>query len=155
MSDHASIDEVFMSRALELAQQAAVQGEVPVGAVVVLDGEIIGEGFNNPISSCDPTAHAEVVALRNAAKRVDNYRLLNATLYVTIEPCTMCAGAIIHARIQRLVYGAPEPKAGIISSNGCVFEQDYFNHHVEFTAGILADQCAGVMADFFKARRNS
>jgi tRNA(adenine34) deaminase len=146
-------DQQFMRRALELAQRAAEFEEVPVGAVVVRDGEIIGEGYNQPISSSDPTAHAEIIALRNAADNVGNYRLPGTSLYVTIEPCTMCAGAMVHARIQRLIYGAPEPKAGVIDSNSCIFEQPHLNHRIESTGGILSSECSELISSFFRQRR--
>lgn len=153
MSD--STDHYFMQQALLLAAKAEAQGEVPVGAVVVLNGEIIGQGWNRPISANDPTAHAEVLALRDAAQKLGNYRLPEATLYVTIEPCTMCAGALVHARIKRIVYGAPEPKAGVAHSNGCLFDQTYFNHQVEVVGGVLAEPCAATISGFFKRRRST
>ena len=123
--DQETRDQAFMRHAQVLAARAAELGEVPVGALVVLDGVVIGEGWNRPISSHDPTAHAEIMALRQAADKVGNYRLVGAELYVTIEPCTMCAGAIVHARIARVVFGATEPKAGAVVSNGCVFDQTW------------------------------
>jgi len=146
-------DERYMRRALELAKQGEALGEVPVGAVIVKDGEIIGEGFNQPISSCDPTAHAEVVALRDAASRIENYRLTGCTLYVTIEPCTMCAGSLIHARIKQLVFGATEPKSGVVGSNDNALLLPHFNHSIETTSGVLAEECSAVMSNFFAARR--
>ena len=146
-------DQQYMQQALELAGKAAAQGEVPVGAVVVLDDKVIGRGWNQPISAHDPTAHAEVVALRDAAAALGNYRLSKATLYVTIEPCTMCAGALIHARIAKVVFGATEPKSGVAQSNGCLFDDPCYNHHVEVEGGVLAEQCSKVMSDFFQARR--
>ncbi|EAT11664.1 tRNA adenosine(34) deaminase TadA [Bermanella marisrubri] len=146
-------DEHFMALAIQQAKKADALNEVPVGAVVVLDGEVIGEGYNQPISGCDPTAHAEVMALRQAAKNVSNYRLVNADLYVTIEPCTMCAGAIVHSRIRRLVYGATEPKAGVIESQQTILTQSYFNHRVEVVSGILLDQCTDIVQAFFRRRR--
>jgi len=142
-----------MEHALELAKRASDAGEVPVGAVVVLDGQVIGEGWNRPISSHDPTAHAEIMALRHAADKVGNYRLVGAELYVTIEPCTMCAGAIIHARIARVVFGATEPKAGAVVSNGCVFDQTWVNHRPEYQGGVLAQECSEQISDFFRSRR--
>ncbi|MEH6358168.1 MAG: tRNA adenosine(34) deaminase TadA [Pseudomonadales bacterium] len=145
--------EHYMRRALELAKQGEALGEVPVGAVIVKDDKIIGEGFNQPISSCDPTAHAEVVALRDAASRIENYRLIDCTLYVTIEPCTMCAGSLIHARIKRLVFGATEPKAGVVGSNDNALLLPHFNHSIETVSGILAEECSTAMSDFFAARR--
>ena len=146
-------DDHWMQCALMLAERAAEAGEVPVGAVVVLDNQVIGEGWNQPISSHDPTAHAEVLALRDAAQKVGNYRLVDADLYVTIEPCTMCAGAMVHARVRRVVYGASEPKSGVIESNGQLLEQSWMNHRVEVTAGVLADQCSERISLFFKQRR--
>lgn len=145
--------EYFMRHAMELAQQGEALGEVPVGAVIVKDGEIIGEGFNQPISSHDPTAHAEVVALRDAASRIENYRLTDCTLYVTIEPCTMCAGSLIHARIRRLVFGANEPKSGVVGSNDNALLQPHFNHRIEVVSGVLAEECSAMMSNFFAARR--
>ncbi|MDL0429807.1 tRNA adenosine(34) deaminase TadA [Marinobacter sp. TBZ242] len=146
-------DEAWMARALQLAGQAASAGEVPVGAVVVLDGKEIGSGFNAPISGCDPTAHAEIRALRDAARRVANYRLPGATLYVTLEPCTMCVGAIVHSRVSRLVYGAAEPKAGAVESARQTLEEGHLNWRVESTGGVLAEQCSGIISDFFARRR--
>ena len=146
-------DEVWMSRALQLAGQAGTAGEVPVGAVVVLDGKEIGAGFNAPISGCDPTAHAEIRALRDAAARVGNYRLPGATLYVTLEPCTMCVGAIVHSRISRLVYGAAEPKAGAVASARQILNEPHLNWRVESVGGVLADQCSHVISEFFTRRR--
>ena len=143
----------WMSYALELAERAAEAGEVPVGAVVVLNDEVIGEGWNHPISGHDPTAHAEIMALRAAAQNVENYRLVEADLYVTIEPCTMCAGAIVHARIRRVIYGAVEPKSGAVVSNGQVFDQGWMNHRVDHRGGVLAEQCSGRISAFFKMRR--
>lgn len=149
MSEH----ETHMAQAIIEAQKADAKNEVPVGAVVVLDGEVIGRGFNQPISSCDPCAHAEVIALRDAAKNIQNYRLADATLYVTIEPCTMCAGAIVHSRVAKLVYGATEPKAGVVESQEVIFEKPYFNHQLEVEAGVMAEECTGVIQAFFKRRR--
>lgn len=148
-----SSDQYFMEQALELAANAAAQGEVPVGAVVVVDGQIVGRGWNQPISSCDPSAHAEIMALRDAGAKLDNYRLSAATLYVTIEPCTMCAGALVHARIARLVYGCTEPKSGVAESNGCLFHCDHFNHRIELCGGVLAQRCSTMMSAFFRQRR--
>lgn len=147
-------DEYWMKKAIQLAEQAALQGEVPVGAVVVCEGELIGEGSNCPITAIDPTAHAEVVALRNAANNQANYRLPNTTLYVTLEPCTMCAGAMIHSRVSRVVYGATEPKSGVVESNPCVFEGEHLNHKVEYQGGVLAEECSDVLKRFFKKRRD-
>lgn len=143
----------WMEHALQLAQRAADAGEVPVGAVVVLNGAIIGEGWNQPISGHDPTAHAEIMALREAAAKMANYRLAGATLYVTIEPCTMCAGAIIHARVKRVVFGASEPKAGAVISNALMFDQSWMNHWPEYTGGVMAEQCSDAISAFFRQRR--
>ncbi|MBW7470130.1 tRNA adenosine(34) deaminase TadA [Marinobacter sp. F4218] len=146
-------DEHWMGRALELAAQAASVGEVPVGAVVVLDGQEVGAGFNAPISQCDPTAHAEIRALRDAAARLGNYRLSGAVLYVTLEPCTMCVGAIVHSRISRLVYGAPEPKAGAVESARRTLEEPHFNWEVAVVSGVLERRCSKIISGFFSARR--
>ena len=143
----------FMRLALEQARHAADAGEVPVGAVVVQDGRVIGEGFNQPIASHDPTAHAEIVALRAAAKAVANYRLVNATMYVTVEPCLMCVGALIHARIGLVVFGAPEPKAGALQSMTNAHELAGLNHRMSVVGGVLADDCRELLQQFFQARR--
>lgn len=142
-----------MQRALQLAQQAAVEQEVPVGAVIVRDGEVLGEGYNRPIAGNDPTAHAEIVALREACRRAQNYRIPGATLYVTVEPCSMCAGAILHARISRVVFGAFEPKAGALVSAQRFFDQSYVNYAVAYEGGCLAQECSSLMSGFFEARR--
>ncbi|GMG87409.1 tRNA adenosine(34) deaminase TadA [Biformimicrobium ophioploci] len=147
------IDFDFMERALELARTAANHGEVPVGAVVTLDDEIIGEGWNQPIISKDPTAHAEVVALRAAAQRLQNYRMPAANLYVSIEPCSMCCGAMIHARVKKLFYGAPEPRAGVVQSNLQMPEQPFYNHRLECEGGLLAEEAGEMLSAFFKSRR--
>ena len=152
-ADPAATDTAFMARALVLAEQGAATGEVPVGAVLVRDGEVLGEGFNQPVGAGDPTAHAEIVALRAAAARIGNYRLPGSTLYVTIEPCTMCAGALVHARVARLVFGAPEPRAGAVRSALRVLDTPGLNHRVEVEAGVLADAAAALMTGFFRARR--
>lgn len=146
-------DTQYMRRALELARSAQVQDEVPVGAVVVLDNVVVGEGFNQPITLADPAAHAEMQAIRHAARRLDNYRLANATLYVTLEPCAMCAGAMVHARIARLVYGAADPKTGACGSVLNVAQCDALNHQLEVDGGVLADDCSALLRDFFRARR--
>lgn len=146
-------DEYWMAQALELAEKAAQLGEVPVGALVVLEGEVVGRGWNHPISGHDPTAHAEIAALRDAARQVGNYRLVEADLYVTIEPCTMCSGAIVHARIRRLIYGAPEPKSGVVESRSRILEAPWFNHRVSWVGGVLAEQCSGRISRFFAQRR--
>lgn len=149
------MDDAFMQAALELAGQAQRVGEVPVGAVVVLGGAIIGTGFNRPISSHDPTAHAEIVAMRDAAARLGNYRLSGADLYVTIEPCQMCVGAMVHARITRVIYGAREPRAGAIDSAMRAHEQPWLNHHLVAVGGMLEGECRAVIQQFFEARRVS
>ena len=145
--------ERWMREALILAEQAADADEVPVGAIVVQDGEIIGRGFNQPIRSCDATAHAEIVALRSASQFRNNYRLPGTTIYVTIEPCTMCLGALIHARVERLVFGATEPRAGAIVSQASLIDADHFNHRLTFVDGVLADECSTLLQNFFKSRR--
>ena len=149
----AAIDERLMRRAMELARIGGGQGEVPVGAVVFLDGEIIGEGYNAPISHHDPSAHAEIRALRAAAQRVGNYRLTGASLYVTLEPCAMCAGAMMHARVSRIIYGAADPKTGACGSVVDLFAEPRLNHHAEVSGGLLADECARLLRDFFQTRR--
>ncbi|PPC96446.1 tRNA adenosine(34) deaminase TadA [Methylotenera mobilis] len=146
-------DQAFMSIALALAEQAAIAGEVPVGAIVVKDGEIIGRGSNAPIGSHDPSAHAEIQAMRNAAKNLGNYRLVDCTLYVTLEPCAMCAGAIQHARIARLVYGANDLKTGACGSVVDLMGEQKLNHHTQVISGILADECGKVLSNFFSERR--
>lgn len=142
-----------MREALALAGQAEAEGEVPVGAVVVLDGAIVGRGWNAPICLHDPSAHAEIRALRDAAARVENYRLSGATLYVTLEPCAMCAGAIMHARIARVVYGAHDPKTGAAGSVVNLFAEDRLNHHTVIEAGLMAEACGEMLRRFFQARR--
>lgn len=142
-----------MREALDLADTAASVGEVPVGAVVVVDGQVVGRGHNQPISTHDPTAHAEVVALRHAARALENYRLPGATLYVTVEPCLMCLGAAIHARVATIVYGASEPRAGAVESSQRVWEHPSFNHKVTMVAGVLAGECRQRMRAFFLERR--
>ena len=147
------MDEAFMRAALELAERAAAAGEVPVGAVVVRDGEIVGRGYNHPISAHDPTSHAEIVALRNAAERLGNYRLGGCELYVTLEPCVMCAGAILHARIARVIYGAADPKTGACGSVLNLFAERRLNHHTAVSGGMLQDDAAALLQQFFAARR--
>lgn len=142
-----------MRRALALADRAEQAGEVPVGAVIVRDGVVVGEGYNQPISSHDPTGHAEIVALRAAAQAVCNYRLPGAVLYVTLEPCTMCIGAMIHARIARVVFGAPEPRAGAVISQLQLADADHYNHRMAYTQGVLAEQSADKLRQFFRTRR--
>lgn len=151
--DDISADEQWMRRALALAENAALQNEVPVGAVVVVDNEIVGEGWNCPIGSCDPSAHAEIMALRHAAEKLENYRLPGATLYVTIEPCTMCVGAMVHARIDRLVFGAREPKAGAAVSQNKLLAHPAMNTDISYAEGVLAEECSHVMSSFFARRR--
>lgn len=151
--EHTAEDLRWMQRALELAAQAEVNGEVPVGAVVVAGGVELGTGYNAPISSCDGTAHAEIRAIRAACERAENYRLSGATLYVTLEPCTMCAGALVHARISRLVFGAREPKAGAVVSRNALLEHDAMNWRVSVTEGVLAEPCQRLISDFFAHRR--
>ena len=147
------VDIAFMSRALELAREAERAGEVPVGAVVVREGVIVGEGWNRPISTNDPTAHAEIVALRAAARNLATYRLLDTTLYVTLEPCAMCAGAMVHARVKRLVYAATDPRAGASGSIFNITQHSALNHRLECEAGVLASECAAMLRQFFAARR--
>jgi tRNA(adenine34) deaminase len=146
-------DEHWMGLALEEAARAARAGEVPVGAVVVLDGRLLGSGHNAPIKDCDPTAHAEIVALRAAAREAGNYRLIGATLYATIEPCAMCCGAAIHARIARLVYGADDAKAGALRSVNRLLDDARLNHQIAVTAGVRATECGARLSDFFRAKR--
>lgn len=142
-----------MKRALELAREAGAVGEVPVGAVLVREGEVLGEGWNRPVRTSDPTAHAEIVALRDAASRIGNYRLVGATLYVTLEPCVMCAGAIIHARVERVVYGAPDPKTGAAGSVFDTLMSDRHNHRLDVTGGVMADEAGAILRHFFRERR--
>jgi len=142
-----------MARALELARQAQTAGEVPVGAVIVKDGVIVAEGFNRPISSNDPTAHAEIVAMRAAAQAIGSYRLLDTTLYVTLEPCAMCAGAMVHARVKRLVYAAADPRAGAAGSVFNIVQNAALNHRVEVEPGLMATECSSLLREFFVARR--
>ena len=142
-----------MRAALEQALEAGRRGEVPVGAVVVVDGEMVGAGFNQPIGGQDPTAHAEIVAMREAAKRLGNYRLMGATLYVTIEPCQMCVGAMVHARVARVVYGTREPKAGAIESAMRAHEHPALNHRITATGGVLEEECRAVIQEFFREKR--
>lgn len=148
-------DKQFMRYALNRAIEAGERGEVPVGAIVVVDGEIVAEGFNQPITTNDPTAHAEIVAMRRAAAELRNYRLIGATLYVNIEPCQMCVGAMIHARIARLVYGAPEPKAGAIESAMRAHEHPALNHRLEVVGGVLAEESGQLIQAFFQERRRT
>lgn len=158
MSDHNTADSddlAFMREAFSLAQRAASQGEVPVGAIIVRNGQVVGQGFNQPVGSHDPSAHAEICALRDAGRTLENYRLPGCTLYVTIEPCTMCLGAMIHARITRLVFGTTEPRYGAVSSGQRLLENGVYNHELEVSSGILAEEAADLMKQFFRQRRMS
>jgi tRNA(adenine34) deaminase len=145
--------EHWMQIAFNLAKLAEEKGEVPIGAVLVKDNVVIGEGFNQVITLHDPTAHAEILALRDAATRSHNYRLPESTLYVTLEPCSMCAGAIVHARVKHLVYGANEPKAGVVASQGHFLEQDFLNHQTTYEGGVLQAECSLLLSNFFKQKR--
>lgn len=145
--------EPFMREALSLARKAAAAGEVPVGALIVRGGVIVGRGFNQPISGHDPTAHAEIIALRDAAAALQNYRLPGCTLYVTLEPCTMCFGAAVHARVEHIIYGAKEAKSGCVDSNLCLPQQDCFNHQVSCVGGVLERESSALISDFFAQRR--
>lgn len=148
-------DEIFMREAIKLAQHAASQNEVPVGAVAIYQNEIVGRGWNCPISTNDPTAHAEIIALRAAATKIQNYRLVDVTLYVTLEPCVMCVGAMLHARIKKVVFGAYDPKAGAIASVMKLLDENKFNHTLSYQGGILATECGKMLQEFFQARRKS
>lgn len=142
-----------MAKAIELAKQAWQEGEIPVGAILVKDEQIIGQGWNRPISSHDPSAHAEMLAIRDAGQRIGNYRLLGATLYVTLEPCSMCAGLLVHSRIQRLVYGASDLKTGACGSVMDLVRHPQLNHQLEVTGGVLAEPCGELLSEFFRWRR--
>jgi tRNA(adenine34) deaminase len=155
MSSDMSSDQVWMALALEQARLAGAQGEVPVGAVVVKDGEVIGRGFNRPISSHDPSAHAEMVALRDASQRLGNYRLTDCDLYVTLEPCVMCSGAIFHARIRHVIYGASDPKTGVAGSVMNLYDVKPLNHHADVRGGVLAAESGALLQSFFAARRKA
>ena len=144
-----------MKQCLALAGQAAELGEVPVGALVVRDGQILGQGYNQPIAASDPSAHAEIQALRTAAKKAGNYRLPNSTLYVSVEPCTMCTGAMVHARVSRLVFGAYEPRAGAIVSQLNLLDQEFYNHRMEYEGGCLAEESGELLRSFFRQRRQA
>lgn len=146
-------DLSWMRHALELAKRAADEGEVPVGAALVRNSEVLGEGWNRPLSTADPTAHAEVQAVRKACININNYRILNSILYVTLEPCLMCAGALVHARVGRVVYGAADTKSGALGTVVNVSDMPGLNHRYDVTGGVLADQCAALLQDFFRARR--
>jgi tRNA(adenine34) deaminase len=149
----AELDRQFMQQALNQAKLAAAAGEVPVGAVLVRDGQVISTGFNQPITNSDPSAHAEMMALRAAAHSESNYRLPGTTLYVTLEPCTMCAGAMLHARVERVVFGAVDPKTGAAGSVLNVFSEKQINHQTQVEGGIMGEECGQVLRDFFKERR--
>ncbi len=152
-NDQLAIDKLWMQKSLNLARHAEALGEVPVGAVLVLDNECIGEGWNQPITSRDPSSHAEIVALRQAARKADNYRLPETTLYVTLEPCPMCAGALVHARVQRVVFGTTDPKSGASGSVFNILNSDRLNHRIDITHGILQDECGHLLQTFFKQKR--
>ena len=149
----AELDRQFMQQALDQAKLAAIAGEVPVGAVLVREGKVISTGFNKPITNSDPSAHAEMMAIRAAAQDESNYRLPGTTLYVTLEPCTMCAGAMLHARVERVVFGATDPKTGAAGSVLNVFAEKQINHQTQVEGGIMSDECSQVLRDFFKERR--
>ena len=149
----AELDRQFMQQALDQAKLAAAAGEVPVGAVLVRDGQVISTGFNQPITNSDPSAHAEMMALRAAASEDANYRLPGTTLYVTLEPCTMCAGAMLHARVDRVVFGAADPKTGAAGSVLNVFSEKQINHQTVVEGGIMSEECGQILRDFFKERR--
>jgi tRNA(adenine34) deaminase len=153
MAETRENDELYMRMALEQAQRAALAGEVPVGAVIVVEGRVIAHAANRTLTDCDPTAHAEIVALRAAAQEIGNHRLIGATLYLTLEPCAMCAGAMIQARISRLVYGADDPKGGAVRSCFAVLDHPQLNHTVEITSGVLAEESVAILHAFFAARR--
>ncbi|WP_252179049.1 tRNA adenosine(34) deaminase TadA [Endozoicomonas sp. 4G] len=155
MTDQNSTDNLWMREALKEAEKAREKQEVPVGAVVVRGDEIIGRGFNQPISGCNPVAHAEILALQQAAATLNNYRLVDCELYVTLEPCTMCAGAIIHSRVKRVIFGALEPKAGALVSQSRTLELPYMNYRVEMTPGVLEEECSEMISSFFRARREA
>ena len=149
----AAVDESFMSRALDLARLAEAASEVPVGAVIVREGQSVAEGWNQPIRANDPSAHAEMIAMRAAGQALSSYRLLDTTLYVTLEPCAMCAGAMVHARVRRLVFGATDPRAGAAGSVFNIVQNPALNHRIELTAGVLAEECGELLRGFFVARR--
>jgi tRNA(adenine34) deaminase len=152
-TEQRAIDAQFMSRALELARCAEAAGEVPVGAVIVKNGAMLAEGWNRPIGTNDPTAHAEIIAMRAAAQALQSYRLLDTTLYVTLEPCAMCAGAMVHARVKRLVFAATDPRAGAAGSIFNVAQHSALNHRLEIASGVMAEECAAELRRFFAARR--
>lgn len=148
-------DKYWMRHALDLANRALESDQVPVGAVVVLDGKVVGEGWNQPVAATDPTGHAEIIALRSAGLALNNYRLSNCLMYSTLEPCAMCAGAIVHARIARLVFGAKEKRAGAVASHIGLFDKPHLNHRVLWEGGVLAEPCSAILLNFFKQRRNN
>ncbi len=152
---HQNNDEHWMREAMALARLGAAVGEVPVGAVVVFQGKIVGRGYNSPIGRVDPCAHAEVLALQDAARTLKNYRLVDCDLYVTLEPCGMCAGALVHSRVRRVIYGATEPKAGAVQSQDQALERDSLNHKVEVSSGVLEEECSTMLSDFFRRRRKA
>lgn len=154
-SEYSDEDYHYMQRCFQLAEKAASLGEVPIGAVIVLDNKIIGEGFNQPIGLHDPTAHAEIQAIRAASSSVGNYRLPETSLYVNIEPCSMCAGAIIHARIKRLIFGAQESKAGAVISKSNLLDSEYINHRVIYSSGCMSEESSQLMKQFFRSRRKN
>jgi tRNA(adenine34) deaminase len=145
----------WIQQALALAREAELLGEVPIGAVLVKNGEVIGRGMNRTITDCDPTAHAEIVALRDAASTIGNYRLVDTQMYVTLEPCTMCAGALIHARVASLIFGASEPKAGAIVSSARVLDNESLNHQIEIIENVCRDECSELMSEFFRKKREA
>jgi len=151
--DNRKKDEFFMLQALALAELAQKENEVPIGAVVVLNDEIIGQGYNCPIKNCDPCAHAEIIALKDAAKNINNYRLLDVTLYTTLEPCIMCAGAIVHARIKKLVFAAKDEKAGAIISRAQILDLPYLNHKILYEYGVLQNRSSDLLKNFFQTKR--
>jgi len=146
-------DDYWMQHAIRLAEDAAKQAEVPVGALLIFDDKIVGEGRNCPIGHSDPTAHAEIIALRHAAKNLANYRLIHTTLYVTLEPCVMCVGALVHARVKRVVFGATDPKSGAVESVFQLGDASQFNHRIEYQGGLRHEQCGKLLSDFFRMRR--
>jgi len=150
-----SFDQKWMKHALKLAERSRDENEVPVGAVLIKGNELIAEGWNQPIADHDATAHAEILSIRSAGKVLENYRLPDTTLYVTLEPCTMCAGAIIHSRIKRVVFGAPDPRTGTAGSAIDLFSQNYHNHQVEVEGGVMKEECGQILKDFFKERRKN
>ena len=155
MTEQDDLDQTYMQTALDLAGQAALAGEVPVGAIVVKDGVIVGRGYNAPISQHDPSAHAEIQAMRDAANTLGNYRLVGCTLYVTLEPCAMCSGAMQHARIARLVYGASDPKTGACGSVINLMAEPRLNHHTQVSSGVMAAECGTLLSQFFASRRKN